>query len=40
MSYAITATIGRPFAEVLAGARAALADVGFGVLTEIDLQQT
>lgn len=40
MSYAITATIARPFVEVLAGTRAALADVGFGVLTEIDLQQT
>lgn len=40
MAYAITATIARPFAEVLAGTRAALADVGFGVLTEIDLQQT
>lgn len=40
MTYAITATIARPFAEVLAGTRAALADVGFGVLTEIDLQQT
>lgn len=40
MSYAITATISRPFIEVLAGTRAALADVGFGVLTEIDLQQT
>ncbi len=40
MSYAITATIARPFAEVLTGTRTALADVGFGVLTEIDLQQT
>ena len=40
MSYAITATIARPFAEVLADTRRALADVGFGVLTEIDLQQT
>lgn len=40
MTYAITATIDRPFAEVLAGTRTALADVGFGVLTEIDLQQT
>lgn len=40
MSYAITTTIARPFAEVLADTRTALADAGFGILTEIDLQQT
>ena len=40
MSYAITETVARPFAEVLTDTRKALADVGFGVLTEIDLQQT
>lgn len=40
MSYAITATVARPFAEVLTDTRQALTDVGFGVLTEIDLQHT
>jgi uncharacterized protein (DUF302 family) len=40
MTYAITATIARPFAEAVTDTRQALADVGFGVLTEIDLQQT
>ena len=40
MSYAITATIARPFDRVLVDTRAALADVGFGVLTEINLQET
>jgi uncharacterized protein (DUF302 family) len=40
MSYALTATVPLPFAEVLASARQALAEVGFGVLTEIDMQQT
>ena len=40
MSYAITATVGRPFAETLAATREALAEQGFGVLTEIDLQAT
>ena len=40
MSYAITATVDRPFAETLASVREALAGQGFGVLTEIDLQAT
>jgi uncharacterized protein (DUF302 family) len=40
MSYALTATIGRPFAVVLDATRTALADQGFGILTEIDLAAT
>jgi len=40
MSYALTTTVPRPFATVLEQVRSALAEVGFGVLTEIDLQQT
>jgi len=38
MSYALTTTIGRPFADTLSATRAALADQGFGILTEIDIQ--
>ncbi|GAA2733591.1 DUF302 domain-containing protein [Pedococcus aerophilus] len=40
MSYALTATVNQPFAPTLEATRAALADQGFGVLTEIDLAAT
>ncbi len=40
MSYAITATVPQPFITVLPEVRKALIEVGFGVLTEIDIQQT
>lgn len=40
MSYALSTTIGRPFADVLDATRTALADQGFGILTEIDLAAT
>jgi uncharacterized protein (DUF302 family) len=40
MSYALTTTVSRPFADTLAATRASLADQGFGILTEIDIQAT
>ncbi len=40
MGYTLSTTVPRPFAEVLAATREALADQGFGVLTEIDLAAT
>ncbi|WP_337589681.1 DUF302 domain-containing protein [Ornithinimicrobium murale] len=40
MSYALSTTIGRPFADVLDATRTALTDQGFGILTEIDLAAT
>jgi uncharacterized protein (DUF302 family) len=40
VSYALTTTVHRPFAETLAATRASLAEQGFGVLTEIDIQAT
>jgi uncharacterized protein (DUF302 family) len=40
VSYALTTTVRRPFAETLAATREALADQGFGILTEIDIQAT
>jgi uncharacterized protein (DUF302 family) len=40
VSYALTTTVRRPFAETLEAARASLADQGFGILTEIDIQAT
>lgn len=40
MSFALTATVRRPFADTLEATRASLADQGFGILTEIDLQAT
>lgn len=39
MSYAISTTIEQPY-DVVAQVRTALADQGFGVLTEIDVQAT
>ena len=39
-TYTLSATIARPYAEVLAATRTALADQGFGILTEIDLAAT
>jgi uncharacterized protein (DUF302 family) len=40
VSYALTTTVHRSFAETLDAARVALADQGFGILTEIDIQAT
>lgn len=40
MSYGTTITTDRDFAETVELTRAALADNGFGVLTEIDVQAT
>jgi uncharacterized protein (DUF302 family) len=40
VSYALTTTVRRSFAETLDAARLSLADQGFGILTEIDLQAT
>ncbi|KRE63363.1 DUF302 domain-containing protein [Nostocoides sp. Soil756] len=40
MSYALSTTVDRPFAPTLEATRSALADQGFGVLTEIDLAAT
>ena len=40
MSYGTSVTLKQPFGEVVAATRAALADQGFGVLTEIDVQAT
>ena len=40
MSYALTTTVRRPFADALDATRLSLAEQGFGVLTEIDLQAT
>ena len=40
MSYAISTTIEQPYDAVVAQVRAALADQGFGILTEIDVQAT
>ncbi|MEO5834899.1 MAG: DUF302 domain-containing protein [Nakamurella sp.] len=38
--YALTATVTRPYETVLTEVRAALAEQGFGILTEIDLRAT
>ena len=38
--YALSTTVARPFAETLQAVRESLADNGFGVLTEIDVQAT
>ncbi|WP_430868505.1 DUF302 domain-containing protein [Demequina aurantiaca] len=40
MSYGLTVTINQPFEPALAAARAALAEEGFGILTEIDMAAT
>jgi uncharacterized protein (DUF302 family) len=40
MSYTLSTTVHRPFAEVLDATRAALGEQGFGILTEIDLAGT
>ncbi|MCE0487802.1 DUF302 domain-containing protein [Ornithinimicrobium sediminis] len=40
MSKALSTTVQRPFTDTLSATREALADQGFGVLTEIDLQAT
>lgn len=40
MTYTITTTLDRPYDETVEAVRAALADQGFGVLTEIDLRAT
>ena len=40
MGYTITRELTRDFATALADTRAALADNGFGVLTEIDMKAT
>jgi uncharacterized protein (DUF302 family) len=40
MSYGITVRLSAPFAPTVERVRAALADQGFGVLTEIDVQAT
>jgi len=40
VSYALTTTVARPFADTLAATRASLAEQGFGILTEIDMQAT
>jgi len=40
VSYALTTTVRRSFADTLDATRASLAEQGFGVLTEIDLQAT
>ena len=37
MSYAISTTVEKPYAETVDAVRAALSDQGFGVLTEIDV---
>ncbi|GAA1991424.1 DUF302 domain-containing protein [Catenulispora subtropica] len=40
MTYGTAVTVDRPYAAVVEEVRAALADQGFGVLTEIDVQAT
>ncbi len=39
-TYTLSATISRPYAEVVDATRTALSDQGFGILTEIDLAAT
>lgn len=40
MDYTLSTTVDRPYDETVAATRAALADQGFGILTEIDLTAT
>ena len=40
MSYALTTTVRRSFVDTIAATRVSLADQGFGILTEIDIQAT
>ena len=40
MSYGIALTLDLPFDDVVAEVRGALADQGFGIVTEIDMQAT
>jgi len=40
VSYALTTTVQRSFADTLDVTRSSLADQGFGILTEIDIQAT
>jgi uncharacterized protein (DUF302 family) len=40
MSYTVSATVTRPYAETVEAVKSALAGQGFGVLTEIDLAAT
>jgi uncharacterized protein (DUF302 family) len=40
MSYTLSTTLAKPYAAAVAATREALADQGFGILTEIDLAAT
>ena len=40
MGYTLQATVPRPYEQTVADVREALADQGFGILTEIDLKAT
>lgn len=40
MTYGMTLTLARPFEDAVAAVRAALAEQGFGIVSEIDMQQT
>ena len=40
MSYTLSATVDLPFVEALDATRACLADVGFGILAEMDIAAT
>ena len=40
MGYTLSATVARPYEQTVADVRGALADQGFGILTEVDLKAT